>query len=951
MIHTVSDTDQLHTALNAAKGGDTIKLQPGIYEGLTIRDMHFDAPVTITSADPNNPALFHNKTTVRDSSNLIFDGLEMQHTDPNGDWPNSSWNALLYVFDSNNITLSNSKLSGVEVDFTDEARNLHEGFSFGMGVYVTDSSDVLISGNELTKLFGGVNLRGTENVTVSGNHIHNIRVDGVAGTDQINTLIEQNLFENFKPYSADPDNPTGLTDDHTDMIQYWGTGADFGIDGFYVRDNVFLQGSGVTQTVFGRLNLRPTDDADAISLKNFEVSGNLIYNGHNNGITLSDVNGAKVFNNTVLANEQILGDFRDVPTVNVRYDGPSAAQAGFDLNSDKTQASRNIEVYDNVLSHAHSEEVIIYAHSKNVNDRDEVMASLNISEHDNHWISTRLPAAEYFEYVSKLAYETDGKTSTVSLDNRSAEIHGNKGSAYYTDANALQDFLNNLNTTVKFDIDTKLTEGLIAQAVSHEVPSVAPQAAESNVELDMGISRASAVAVKQRPAPLERTVQEESVVTFGSKSQIDETISGSGRLRGSDENDVMAGALSDDFLTGGGGDDVADAGAGDDRLYGNDGEDILVGNSGDDHLNGGADADILVGGAGDDLLIGGAGYDIAVLFGKPSDYVISMDSGVLQIEAIATGDIDKIIITEAIYFEETDQLYAVDQKSGATTLLDPKSHGESYNSVRNFDGGEYDIAALYGKPSDYVISMDADALKIETIATGEVDEIPLPEAIYFESSDQLYTVDQASGTTSLLDPKVHEASYDSVRKLSLSDAKNILQGDDGDNKLSGSDEADIILGVQGKDTLFGNEGDDVVSGGAGNDFVSGRDGEDLLLGGSGKDFINGGRHNDIIVGGLGDDGVFGGSGVDTLVVSGSRADYTISKQSTPIRDKIALTHKQTGETDLLVGIEQIYFEQQGQLYELSENGTTRSLKAGQNQDAYDILESSPWNAFTDEMIY
>jgi len=223
MIHTVSDTDQLHAALKSAKGGDTIKLQSGVYEGVLIEDMHFNAPVTITSADPNNPAIFHNKTTVSGSSNLVFDTVEMQHKDMVGEWPNSSWNALLYIADSENITLLNSKLSGFDSDFTDASRSLYEGHAVGTGIYLSNASDIQITGNELSTLFGGISLKNTEDVTISSNHIHKIRLDGIAGTDQKNTLIEQNLFENFKPYQVDPDNFTGWTDDHSDMIQYWGT--------------------------------------------------------------------------------------------------------------------------------------------------------------------------------------------------------------------------------------------------------------------------------------------------------------------------------------------------------------------------------------------------------------------------------------------------------------------------------------------------------------------------------------------------------------------------------------------------------------------------------------------------------------------------------------------------------------------------------------------------------
>ena len=70
---------------------------------------------------------------------------------------------------------------------------------------------------------------------------------------------------------------------------------------------------------------------------------------------------------------------------------------------------------------------------------------------------------------------------------------------------------------------------------------------------------------------------------------------GNGRLRSSNDDDILVAGDRNDNIRGGRGDDFISGGDGKDRLRGDDGEDTLFGGNGNDYLNGGRDDDSLFG--------------------------------------------------------------------------------------------------------------------------------------------------------------------------------------------------------------------------------------------------------------------------------------------------------------------------------------------------------------------
>lgn len=89
---------------------------------------------------------------------------------------------------------------------------------------------------------------------------------------------------------------------------------------------------------------------------------------------------------------------------------------------------------------------------------------------------------------------------------------------------------------------------------------------------------------------------------------------------------------------------------------------------------------------------------------------------------------------------------------------------------------------------------------------------------------------------------------------------------------------------------------------SGNDTIHGSAENDGLLGYAGDDAISGGGGNDLLIGGAGNDILDGGAGHDIVRYSGSRADYTVTRDE----DGMWLTSAADG-LDLVNNVERIVF--------------------------------------------
>jgi serralysin len=142
---------------------------------------------------------------------------------------------------------------------------------------------------------------------------------------------------------------------------------------------------------------------------------------------------------------------------------------------------------------------------------------------------------------------------------------------------------------------------------------------------------------------------------------------------------------------------------------------------------------------------------------------------------------------------------------------------------------------------------------------------------------------------------------------------------------------DIIYGGYGDDTLYG---DSYFGGGGGNDTIYGQLGDDTLIGGDGNDYLDGGDNNDTLFAGNGNDTLSGGSGNDAIN-GGSGYDiatyfgqYTSYSPVFTINGAVQITGIEG--TDLLTGIERIYFGDGGFYDVHTGDGNNNTLAADLN---------------------
>jgi len=91
-----------------------------------------------------------------------------------------------------------------------------------------------------------------------------------------------------------------------------------------------------------------------------------------------------------------------------------------------------------------------------------------------------------------------------------------------------------------------------------------------------------------------------------------------------------------------------------------------------------------------------------------------------------------------------------------------------------------------------------------------------------------------------------------------------INGDDGNDTIFGGAGDDRLIGGRGDDHVLGDHGDDVLHGWAGNDNLHGGDGDDRLYGQTGNDTLSGGNGNDRLFGAEGNDVLYGGNGNDRI---------------------------------------------------------------------------------------
>ena len=315
----VSSISGLVQALSGNVAGYTIELAPGNYGTLNLNGYNFSSPVTITSANPGNPAHFES-VTVNNSSNMTFDSLEISSYDG----VSASWGEYMFTINGSSDIVLSDNVFGNNVNGL-----LNQGI---IGLKVATSEDITVEGNEFMNLHTGAHFRDSSGIDVLGNAFHDLRTDGTTFTGVQDIQIQGNSFRDFYH----------LEGDHSDYVQFYTTSGLQSNANIVISDNLMVQGDGVdAQAIFMTSSNSTTT--------NVTIDNNVIFQSGYHGISVYGTNSLDITNNTVISPE-------DSPNGNIVWiqvkDGSNVSIDNNITNSILTESSSvsqsgNIIVDDN----------------------------------------------------------------------------------------------------------------------------------------------------------------------------------------------------------------------------------------------------------------------------------------------------------------------------------------------------------------------------------------------------------------------------------------------------------------------------------------------------------------------------------------------------------------------------------------------------------------------------
>lgn len=284
---SVDGPTALAQALQTAPRGAVLELAAGDYGALDIRG---DISATVLrSANPGTPARF-SSAMVQGVDDLTIEGLVFDYRYRAGDQPN------LREFQWRDV--SRLRLQGNVFD-GDVGRGLSaddNGYGIGFGAVIRGGRDIHIEGNRIRGFWKGLLVRETEGLVVVGNDVSEVRSDGMNFVQVAHARIEGNHIHSFHRSLS--------SEDHSDMIQIWTAQTEWPSHDVVIRGNVLNAGTGwYTQSIFmGNERARQDRTNTSLYYRDITIENNVIINAHLHGITVGQVIGLTIRNNTVVQN-------------------------------------------------------------------------------------------------------------------------------------------------------------------------------------------------------------------------------------------------------------------------------------------------------------------------------------------------------------------------------------------------------------------------------------------------------------------------------------------------------------------------------------------------------------------------------------------------------------------------------------------------------------------------
>ena len=302
----ITPDDDLQSAINSASTGDVLLLAPGAYGKVTIGKISGGAQaVTLKSADAKNPAVFSG-LVIKESRGLVLDGLLFDYTFVAGDnaGANKGLNWPFQILGSTDITIRNSVFDG---DIARKGPKTEVNLPTATALVVRFGKGITIERSEIFGFQRGLAIDNSADTIIRGNDIHGLRMDGMNLAALTGALIEGNHIHDF--------NRSLATGDHADMIQFWTAGTKTPSTNITIRGNLLNSGGGLyTQSIFMRNEVVDQKQAgQEMFYRDLLIEQNVIINAHLHGITVGEVDGLVVRNNTLIHNRRSDGPEKNPP--------------------------------------------------------------------------------------------------------------------------------------------------------------------------------------------------------------------------------------------------------------------------------------------------------------------------------------------------------------------------------------------------------------------------------------------------------------------------------------------------------------------------------------------------------------------------------------------------------------------------------------------------------------
>ncbi|TMV89211.1 PKD domain-containing protein [Thioclava sp. BHET1] len=301
------------SALSArVSAGDVLDLAPGNYPELVLYKVsgRADAPITVRSQDPANPARIA-RMNLRETSHIVLSNLYFDYRYTANDDPSLR---PFQVFTTRDLTIRNSVFDGdMAPAGADAIERGPRPTAFGLAVRA--SNGVRIENNEIRRFFRGLVVSDTVNIDVRGNDLHDMRMDGMNFAQVERVKISHNTIHDFLRAAN--------AGDHADMIQFWTAGTTRPSRDIEISNNILNSGEGLfTQSILMRNELVDRGKAGPeMFYRNITIRDNVIINAHLHGITVGETDGVTIANNTLIRNRFSQGDSADpklwIPSIRV----------------------------------------------------------------------------------------------------------------------------------------------------------------------------------------------------------------------------------------------------------------------------------------------------------------------------------------------------------------------------------------------------------------------------------------------------------------------------------------------------------------------------------------------------------------------------------------------------------------------------------------------------------